>query len=243
MQYLLNVFLVFAVIVSRLLQGNEPEEEDLVQINSAAQETIYVSLGSYCEVGHALRACGLRKAAFPFDWIVSFDGELLITILQDNFQHFLDDNHLVVGDRGPGPLLNTYYHLEFLHDGDFRGELFLPTLEKFKTKYQKRIERFKRLADYRGKVVFMRTANEYSLTDPHRYYFCAENVEISDEYAWRLYTVLQQFFPLLNFTLVIINNHDGKDVFVEKKLCDRLVKIRSHPGLDISLKKKCFLSL
>ena len=46
------------------------------------------------------------------------DGEALIEMLSSDFRGFLDDGYFV--PFGPaGALLQTHYHLEFLHEGDF----------------------------------------------------------------------------------------------------------------------------
>ena len=76
-----------------------------------SQEPLFVSLGSTCTTAHMHRECGIRKAAFPFDWIISFDGEKLIDILNEGFFHFLNPDVLKVSGHA---LLNHYYHLEFL---------------------------------------------------------------------------------------------------------------------------------
>jgi hypothetical protein len=225
------------IFMTILLHGNDVEEDD-VMIFQSSQEPLFVSLGSWCEVAHALKACEIRNAAYPFDWITSIDSERFLEVLQDDFHHFFDEAFLVVGGRDPGYLLHTYYRLEFLHDGDFRD---LTTMQKFKDKYQRRIERFRMLAEYPGKVFFVRTAYAGSTTD--LYYLCADNLEISDGYAWKLYRILQERFPKLDFTLVIINNDENHAVYEEKKLTEKLIKVRSHPGAELSHKKKLFVSL
>src|SRR5690242_4485052 len=81
-----------------------------------SQEALFVSLGSTCITAHMHRECKIRKAAFPFDWIISLDGEKLIDILEEGFLHFLDPDVLQVSGQA---LLNHYYHLEFLNEGDW----------------------------------------------------------------------------------------------------------------------------
>lgn len=209
-------------------------------IHPPTQETLFVSLGSWCEVAAALIGSELRNAAYPFDHIISFDPEKLLDILNDDFAYFLDPNFLQLAPNGPGFLLNDYYHLEFLHEGDFRQ---LSTMGNFQAKYTRRINRFRELANYSGKVVFIRTVYEYSMTDPHRHYFCPDNVVISDEYATRLYEVLKSRFPNLNFTLVILNSNSDMEIVIEKKLTDNLIKVLYHTGVDMETKKSFLFSL
>ncbi len=201
--------------------------DDFTTLDKMSQEPLFVSLGSYCDPAHVLRLCNLRKAAFPFDWIISFDGEGLIEMLNDDFREFLKDEYLI--PYGPaGHLLNTYYHSEFLHEGAFNGDAFQQNLEKLKIKYQRRIERFRELNEYQGKVFFIRAAYMYSATDPNRYYKFRENLDITEGYSLRLYMALHQRFPNLDFTLVIMNDHNQNGI-EERKLSDRLLMFRSNP--------------
>lgn len=223
------LFLFFFAIP--FLHANDLEEPDLVNVQEVGSESLFVSLGSHCEIGHMLRANELRKAAFPFDWITTIDSERFLQILREDFKNFLNPLYLTVGSKGPGFLLNTYYHIEFLHEGDFRGNTYYPNFEKLQEKYGRRIQRFRELNSYKGKVFFLRTAFQYSTTDPHRHFFCEENLEISEEYAKELYSILKSYFPQLDFTLFIINNYGGIGVEEEKRLTDHLIFLRSNPNL------------
>jgi hypothetical protein len=212
----------------------------LIALSSLCGDPLFVSLGSVCEVAHALKGCGVRKESFPFDWITSIDSEKFLQIIEEDFAQFFDESCLCPARKDPWPLLHTCYRLEFLHEGMFREDLYAASMEKFQAKYQRRVERFRKLADYPGKVVFLRTAYPHSLTDPHRYYSCADNVEINDEYAWRLYRALLNLFPQLDFTLLIINSYEGNDVCEEKRLNDRLIKVKSNPGLEAAVKWRAY---
>lgn len=216
------------------------EEAEKANIHELVQEPLFVSLGSVCEVGHVLRACELRKAAFPFDWITTIDSEKFLEILRQDFDHFLDEEFFYVGGP-PGPLYHTYYHMEFLHEGDFRGNLYATNVGQLKSKYQRRIERFRNLSEYKGKVFFLRAAYPHSTTDPHRLYYCADNLKITDDYSWELYKLLQGLFPNLDFTLIIINTYDGTEIYEEKYLTNNLIKIKANPDLDLSIKRDAYM--
>lgn len=213
---------------------------DPIELSIEDPETIFISLGSYCEIAHALRASDLRWTAYPFDWITTIDSERFLKAISEDFKYFLDKECLFISPKGPGFLLNSYYHFEFLHDGDFREP---GVMEEFQIKYQRRIDRFRKLDCYKGKVIFIRTAFEYSTTDPHRYYLCADNLEISDDYALKLYDILKARFPKLCFTLVILNNNPKLAIEKEKNLNETLVKFRYNSGVEIQEKKSFFLSL
>ena len=91
MKFFFYNIVLSALFSSSLLHAVNTEDSTLggdieQQVN---QEPLFISLGSTCTTAHMHRECGIRKAAFPFDWIVSFDSEKLIDILEENFLHFL----------------------------------------------------------------------------------------------------------------------------------------------------------
>lgn len=217
-----SLFLLF-LLISPFVHAEIEDELSL------SDELLFVSLGSNCEPAHQLRCCDLRKTAFPFDWIISFDGEAVINMLENDFRGFLSDEYFV--PYGPaGHLLQTIYHLEFLHEGDFNSD-YEQKLEALKEKYHRRVERFKSLRNYLGKVIFLRYAFKYSLTDPHRFYKFEDNIEISEEYALRLYQSLSKFFPQLDFDLIILNNGE-QEFFEEQKQIDAHIKIFRVPNIE-----------
>ncbi len=203
--------------------------EDLEQspFDSRSNETLFVSLGSHCNPSHVLRACSLRKAAFPLDWICSFDIESVIDLLNTDFQYFLDDNYLA--PVGKTTVLNLYSHLEFLHDGDFGLENYKASMIKFKEKYQRRIDRFTELFNYPGKVVFIRESYREMYADRARHFYFDDNEEISEENALRLFKALKIRFPILNFALVIVNHGNENQIVMEKNIRDELYFIRAIP--------------
>lgn len=225
--------------------ADDREAAENADITELSHTPLYVSLGSVCEVAHVLRACELRKAAFPFDWITSIDSEKFLEVLDSDFQDFLNEEYLYGVEVDPGPLLHTYYHLEFLHEGDFRTPAYAMNMEKLQTKYLRRVERFRQLSEYGGKVIFLRTAYSHSLDDPHRYYFCEDNLEINDDFSQRLYSILRRTFPSLDFTLIIINNgksiQPNESLVEEKRLAQNLIKIRVN-FTDVDRKTHCFRS-
>jgi len=206
--------------------ASEPDK-----INTNALQ--FVSLGSHCLPAHMFRNCEVRKAAFPFDWIASFNGQALINILETDFHDFLNEEYLIAYESGR-VLLHTKYHLEFLHDGHWSGDQYLSSMLLLKAKYLRRINRFRQLNDYQGKVFFIRCAYLYSNSNPQRFYRNEENIEITEEYALKLYDALKKNFPNLNFSLIILNNGKGLDITEEKKITDHIYIFRFDPGLDFS---------
>ena len=218
----LSLFIVVICVVHADVERIEGDDVDIRKFN---QETLFVSLGSYCAPASLTRTCGLRKAAFPFDWNIALDGEKLIQILNERFEHFLNLEYLV--PFGPAALLNTRYHIEFVHDGTWEKQDFVVYMPVLQSKYKRRIERFKNLKNHQGKVFFLRSGYINSVDDKNRFYKIEENIEISEEHALRLHAALRDFFPTLNFCLVIINNHEDESVVLEKRVSDSLLMVRA----------------
>jgi hypothetical protein len=192
-----------------------------------SQEPLFVSLGSICATAHTHRECGIRKAAFPFDWIISFDGEKLIQLLEEDFLHFLNPDVLKVSGQA---LLNDYYHLEFLNEGDWSDAAY--DVKEFSLKCQRRINRFRQLANYQGKVFFVRTAYPDSLSDPFRIWKIKENIEITYEYAEKLHKTLKKYFPKLDFELIIMNGYDGSGFSIAEQSSDHILMVRIDSMID-----------
>ncbi len=231
-RFLRAVFLVLCCVSLSNVRA-EIENLDHIDLQENFLGPLFISLGSHCEPALMLKECGLRQAAFPFDWIVSFNGDALIEILQDDFLYFLSPYSFV--PYGPaGHLLHTYYQLEFLHEGNFGEGQFFANTQKLQEKYQRRIERFRALNRYRGRVFFIRAAYPHSTSDPHRYYKNEQNIEISEANARDLFRAIKEKFPDLNFTLIIINTHQKDTVEIERKLSDRLFMARANPSKDAS---------
>lgn len=174
-----------------------------------AADPLFVSLGSSCAPAHVLRDCGQREAAFPFDWVLSFDVGKLIELLGDDFGYFFDARFLHKSGHG---WAHSLYQLTFPHDPQI--------LEVFKDKYQRRIDRFRELNHYPGKVIFLRFA--YPHSPP-------ENIEISKLDAFRLDQALRSYFPDLEYSLVILNLQDSIAIESVGSLSERISVYRFNP--------------
>jgi hypothetical protein len=203
-------------------------------------DTKYISLGSVCEVAHILRKGGLRLEGYPFDYITTIDSEGFLEILKDDFKYFMDDTCLLPANKDPYQIFNSYYKLEFLHEGVFNEELYETSIQTLKARYQRRIERFRNLKTYTGPVIFVRHAYKFSLDDPHRVYKCGDNINITEDYANRLYEILKIYFNELNFKLLILNNHTEDTIIEEKRIHDRLIIAKSNIALDIETKSDLY---
>jgi hypothetical protein len=163
---------------------------------------LFVSLGCNCWQAQALRgkAYSLRDAAFPFDWLVTLDTDLLIKCLDEKFKNFCEESCFI--RYGDTHVENTYYNFKFTHDWPYgvlpdTKERYKRQLEFIKKKYERRIARFDSLRAFKGKVFFMRCFQ----VDPH---FKGES-GWNAQNALNLNNALKRFFPELNFTLVVVS--------------------------------------
>lgn len=119
---------------------------------------VVISLGGDCTVASILRDTGIRKAAYPFDWMLAHFISVYRSV-EDDFQKFLDEATLKIADDDKRIIVNAY-GISFVHDfptvhhsaaltdtethewneirSDWRN-FIVPIREK----YQRRIERFK----------------------------------------------------------------------------------------------------
>lgn len=172
--------------LSSLEQNGNFDEERISP--GPEQKNLFVSLGSSCPVALGLRRNGLRVAAFPFDWLYFRSHEGFLKVLKEDFLFFTEKEHF-------NGILNSYYDILFMHD----SISFDPESE-MQSKYNRRINRFRQLKQYPGKVFFIKTfwTEQASASEFH------ENTER----AKTLKIALDQYFPLLNFTLIIASFPD-----------------------------------
>lgn len=176
---------------------------------SLDEDFLFVSLGSHCEIAAHLNENCLRKAAFPFDWLVSSNNACLTRIINDDFLFFLDERYLFQHPTGPYIIENSCYEIEFRHDwpSNLEGNLnkYVEQLQEMKPKYDRRINRFRQLRNYPGKVFFIRVAYNFSHNGDSYWGKEESQGAINSEEAQSLKQALDQFFPCLDFALVIVN--------------------------------------
>ena len=199
---LLTILFSWACVLGSQIQATD-NQQSVNKYLETSTDPLFVSLGSTCGPATAMRSSGVRKAAFPLDWMFSFDGDKIIEMLDTDFAHFTDPKYLTCSVNRL--ILNTQYRLELPHDGVWSKTNFYRDLPPFQKKYQRRIERFRSLRNYHGKIYFVRCA--WYLSTHRNFAFPSPgNLEISEEYAKRLYAALQRYFPKVDIYLVIRNN-------------------------------------
>ncbi len=163
---------------------------------------LIVSLGSHCEVAAYLRQAGLRSEAYPFDWLTTFDHTLFASLIYNDFAYFMDARFLY--QYPYGNVVNWCYQIDFRHDWPYSDINFAKYFPEIRKKYERRIERFRKLNRHYGKVYFVRAAYDLNL-DPFLPTVTSQctRIEISD--AEILRNTLYEKFPNLDFTLVIVN--------------------------------------
>lgn len=192
----------------------------LLSYLQANEEALFVSLGGHCEVAIQLRHHNLRTEAFPFDWMHTTDHEKFLQLLDEDFQFFVDPSYLFPNPIHPEMLENSRYLCEFRHDGPTNPlASFEEHVQELSSKYARRIERFRKLREYKGHIFFLRTAYETNHGGPH-YFWQQSQERITTDQAKELQAALHRFFPETHFTLAIINYKETS-----------LEKIENLPGI------------
>lgn len=148
-----------------------------------------VSLGTACQAAWQLEGNGIRRLAYPFDWLVTpFHG--LIPFLTHQGAGFLDRDKIEIVKTLPGKatylhVADLTYDIHFIHD--FRGGEGIDNYDKIKDKYDRRIQRFFTLLQSNKKILFFR-------------------VQISRDEAIVLDSFIHTHYPKLEYTLVAIND-------------------------------------
>lgn len=149
-----------------------------------------VSLGYNCQVTWQLEANGMRKVAYPLDWVVT-PYESLLYFISQRGAGFLNQNQLSVigpysGDESRLHVIDSVYGIETYHDF-----LSLPPLSNYaeiKAKYDRRIERLFALLNSKKRVLFVREGSTRT------------QIEYLDD-------LIHSSFPKLNFTILAVH-HD-----------------------------------
>lgn len=118
-----------------------------------------ISLGGTCQVAHQLRRLNLRKASYPFDWLVTLDVDKVIDAIDTNFYQWLDIDNLTEirkSDNNHRIILDNKYKI--LHQHIFPAELELKDSYNDIIKIvNRRIDRFYADINSNKKVLLIRT--------------------------------------------------------------------------------------
>lgn len=211
-KHMKNIFLfahiALQVTSSPLLSSNRIIEIDRlvrwIDYNAEGQDTIegnkplVISLGGDCISAYEIYKHGLRKAAFPFDRIVSpLKG--VRHAIEEDFALFLDPISLEKHSTLLHCVYNSYYGFAFAHDFPWKlnsnpltvVDNFKEFLQEPQEKYTRRIKRFMDLTHSKSKVFFLRTNTPYVVEDVK-----TEIIKLSDS--------IKKKIPHLIFEIIII---------------------------------------
>ncbi len=154
------------------------------------KNTIFISLGGACQPAIHLRQNGLRKNAYPFDWI-NTSAKSLCLLLENDFQNFFDKEHIAEANipySGGKCYMNKRYNILFFHE--FKDENdFKNNFEKVKEKYERRIKRFYEALHSGQPIFFIRHIMTRIETD-------------------ELNNLIQNKFPNLKYNLLVIDSSE-----------------------------------
>lgn len=161
-----------------------------------------VSLGDTCQVAWQLELNGIRKFAYPFDWVcTSFKS--LVGFIEQKGAHFLEFDKISVMGVYPGnptrlQVVDLVYGIVFYHD--FLASPPLANYNDVKAKYDRRLKRFFDLLNSNKKVLFVREG------------FMREQIEFLDH-------LLHSTYPNLKYTILAVSDRED---FKESWKLDRI---------------------
>lgn len=193
------------------------------------KEKIAISLGCNCTSAGQLDNENIHYATFPFDWCIT-PVESIIKCINNDFNDFFLIENLKYAGEG-NKVLESLYNLAIVHDFPFQHiggftfastqefkELIMNHYDMVQAKFLRRIERFKQLSRYQGKMYFIRS------------------LDITKHQAIELLEALNNRFRDQDFLLVVINQtEEFKDSWDIPKLknffVDDIVNKMFTPGL------------
>ncbi len=148
---------------------------------------ILISLGQNCEVAHQIQHTGLNNGFFPFDWMKSYDFDLVINLIENKFKDFLKIDALQIVDSSGSTHIvsNKNFALEFVHDFD-KEKNIVDEFAEVKEKYDRRIARFYSALQAKKHIYFFRK----NITKKQAQSFCL---------------MMEKFFKTTKYTLIAID--------------------------------------
>ena len=122
---------------------------------------IYISLGGNCSVTYQLKLRNLRYKAYPFDW-TKISINQLINILENNFKDFIDSIRIKKNsiihinfntEENNSLILTNNFNILFAHE---ISDINNSSLDIFKQKLYRRIDRIYNLINHSQKIIFIR---------------------------------------------------------------------------------------
>jgi hypothetical protein len=145
----------------------------------------YIPIGIDCDIAFMCKEFNMRKTAYPFDHIVTYDG--ITKILENNFNNFIpkiNENNI------NNHVFDKNYNTKFIHDN------FL--LQEDKDKYKRRIDRFLKILNTNTKIVFIKKGHSI------HHHNELDNIVNEYEEVKKLNEYLKTNYKNLDYEIVII---------------------------------------
>jgi hypothetical protein len=138
---------------------------------------VIISTGSACNPAIHLRRLGLRKCSLPLDWVYSESLSDVSRLFKSNFVNYMElrnmspvnGNAIYLDENGETLIANSYfikdnlYNILSVHDFPvIPNQLWFSTYPTFKTKLDKRVERFLYFLKNSNTILFVRWNTNYS---------------------------------------------------------------------------------
>lgn len=148
-----------------------------------------IPIGSFCVTAVNLRRFKLRKYSLPFDWLAGLEIDLILKLLESNFDDFLNVENLELFQKSEGHdiYINKLNNIKFFHD--FLSGENLKDFDEVKEKFNRRIERLYNVINEAENVLFVHSTMHGITTQK-----CLE-----------VYEKLQNIFKGKNINLLFLN--------------------------------------
>lgn len=177
-----------------------------------------IPIGRFCGIVIQLKRLGLRRSAYPFDWMVS-DLNMICDCIRDDFKDFFD----VEPEDHAGALNNIYYMVKKYKNknkgiGFPHHDMSKPEI---KTTFYRRIDRWKEiLSTSIEKIIFAHTTFHLDMNEVNRFI-----------------TTIQEYYPKLNFHVIIIHEFSDENVdSLEKEYVHQIEKQELFTIYNIHMK-------
>lgn len=202
---------------------------------------IIIPIGIDCGVSEMLRKYNLRNNAYPFDWIVSYNG--ITKIIKNDFKDYIPDINDSIGIiEGCHNIFNHNYGTKFIHDK-------FPLKEEYE-KYNRRINKFKEiLNNTTDDIIFFKKGHAYHNHAEYKFKDDIEDVIELNNYLKENYKNLKYKIILVllcnkcycNFN---INNIKDDNIIIYKHLITDIRDIELHNKIITGMEfEKIFLKI
>lgn len=156
-----------------------------------------IPLGSTCSIAYQLKRLGLRKSAYPFDWVRINNLALVSKLIDTDFKQFLKresfkfteiSDQFAVNGRMRSYLYQNNF-CRFFHD--FENYINDISFKKFCEKYNRRIDRFYNVIKERKKLLFIREEIG-NLSINKIKVFCNTIEKLNPDLEWKLKIIVNK---------------------------------------------------